>query len=230
MAGTGVYGYSIVAEAPAAPLTDRPLPELPSSPPHATPDRSTCRAASPAPSKPPLLIGGRTNAAASPPRILLVEDNLINQKVASRMLEKNGHTVVIANNGKEALDTLAEQDFDAVVMDVQMPEMDGLEATAAIRAGEQGTGRRLPILALTAHALNGDRERCLRAGMDGYIAKPVQGARLLQALAEVVGLRDRRDRALGSPRRERSAGTYRFAGASWQTILLTSPIFPVEIP
>ena len=122
-----------------------------------------------------------------PLRVLLVEDNLINQKVASRMLEKSGHTVVIANNGKEALDTLAALAFDAVVMDVQMPEMDGLEATAAIRAGEQGTGRRLPILALTAHAMNGDRERCLRAGMDGYVAKPVQGAQLLQALAEVVG-------------------------------------------
>ncbi|HVS35985.1 MAG TPA: response regulator [Gemmataceae bacterium] len=123
-----------------------------------------------------------------PLRILLVEDNLINQKVASRMLEKQGHTVVIANNGKEALAMLAVQNFDAVVMDVQMPEMDGLEATAAIRAGEQGTGRRLPILALTAHAFAGDRERCFQAGMDGYVAKPVQSAQLLAALAEVIGL------------------------------------------
>ncbi len=122
-------------------------------------------------------------------RILLVEDNLINQKVASRMLEKNGHTVVTANNGREALEALADQEFDAVLMDVQMPEMDGLETTAAIRAAEQGAGRRLPILALTAHALSSDRERCLRAGMDGYLPKPVQSAaQLLQALAEVVGL------------------------------------------
>ncbi len=123
-----------------------------------------------------------------PLRILLVEDNIINQKVASRMLEKNGHTVVTVNNGREALETLAGQDFDAVLMDIQMPEMDGLEATAAIRAGEQEAGRRLPILALTAHALNGDRERCLAAGMDGYLAKPIQTAQLLHALAEVVGL------------------------------------------
>ena len=123
-----------------------------------------------------------------PLRVLLVEDNVINQKVASRMLEKGGHSVLIVNNGREALETLAAREFDAVVMDVQMPEMDGLEATAAIRAGEQGTGRRLPILALTAYALNGDRERCLSAGMDGYVSKPVQGAQLMQALAEVVGM------------------------------------------
>lgn len=121
-----------------------------------------------------------------PLRILLVEDNLINQKVASRMLEKNGHSVVTANNGREALHALAGQDFDAVLMDVQMPEMDGLEATAAIRAYEEGTDRHLPILALTAHALIGDRERCLDAGMDGYLAKPIQTAQLLQALADVM--------------------------------------------
>jgi len=121
-----------------------------------------------------------------PLRILLVEDNLINQKVASRMLEKNGHAVVTVNNGREALNALTGQDFDAVLMDVQMPEMDGLEATAAIRANEEGTDRHLPILALTAHALTGDRQRCLDAGMDGYLAKPIQTAQLLQALADVL--------------------------------------------
>jgi CheY-like chemotaxis protein len=122
-----------------------------------------------------------------PLQILLVEDNVINQKVASRMLEKNGHTVVVASNGKEALRAVEAGRFDAVLMDVQMPEMDGLEATAAIRAAEQGTDRRLPIVALTADAMTGDRERCLEAGMDGYVTKPVQSPQLLQALAEVLG-------------------------------------------
>jgi two-component system, sensor histidine kinase and response regulator len=122
-----------------------------------------------------------------PLRVLLVEDNLINQKVASRMLEKNGHNVSTANNGREALHMLGKQEFDAVLMDVQMPEMDGLATTAAIRASEQGTARHLPIVAFTAHALTGDRERCLAAGMDAYLSKPVQNAaQLLQALAEAV--------------------------------------------
>ncbi len=121
-----------------------------------------------------------------PLRILLVEDNVINQKVASLMLKKNGHVVVTVNNGREAIETLADQDFDAVLMDVQMPEMDGLQTTAAIRAGEEGTDRHLPILAVTAHALHGDREICLDAGMDGYLSKPIQSAQLLQALAEVL--------------------------------------------
>jgi CheY-like chemotaxis protein len=121
-----------------------------------------------------------------PLRVLLVEDNPINQKVALHMLKKHSHTVVVAGNGREALDTLAREEFDVVLMDVQMPEMDGLEATARIRAGEQGTSRHQPIVALTAHALHGDRERCLRAGMDVYLSKPVQSQQLLQALAEAV--------------------------------------------
>jgi two-component system, sensor histidine kinase and response regulator len=124
--------------------------------------------------------------ALQPLRILLVEDNVINQKVASLMLKKKGHVVVTVNNGREAIETLADQDFDAVLMDVQMPEMDGLQTTAAIRAAEEGTDRHLPILAVTAHAMSGDREDCLGAGMDGYLAKPIQSAQLLQALADVL--------------------------------------------
>jgi two-component system sensor histidine kinase/response regulator len=121
-------------------------------------------------------------------RVLLVEDNLINQKVACRLLEKQGHTVVIAENGREALAALEESEFDVVLMDVQMPEMDGFAATAAIREREAGSGRHLPIVALTANAMKGDRERCLQAGMDGYVAKPVQLHVLMREMAEVLAV------------------------------------------
>jgi len=121
-----------------------------------------------------------------PLQILLVEDNPINQKVAARLLEKAGHTVVIAGNGKEAVDQVSGHLFDLVLMDISMPEMDGLEATQVIRTRESGE-RRLPIVALTAHAMVGDRERCLAAGMDGYVTKPVQVQVLLQAMADVLG-------------------------------------------
>jgi CheY-like chemotaxis protein len=123
-----------------------------------------------------------------PLQILLVEDNLINQKVALRLLENAGHSVIVAANGREALDWVLRHDFDLVLMDVQMPEMDGLEATMEIRRLEAGSPRRLPIVALTAHAMVGDRERCLEAGMDGYVAKPVQMQVLVQAMAEALGL------------------------------------------
>ncbi|HJT76418.1 MAG TPA: response regulator, partial [Gemmataceae bacterium] len=119
-------------------------------------------------------------------RVLLAEDNAINQTLAVRLLEKQGHHVVVAGNGREALAALGREAFDVVLMDVQMPEMDGLEATAAIRRGEEGTGRRVPIVALTAHAMKGDRERCLAAGMDGYLAKPVRPEELTRALNELI--------------------------------------------
>jgi len=106
--------------------------------------------------------------------ILLVEDNAVNQRLAARLLEKRGHTVAIAGNGKEALAALEKQSFDLVFMDVQMPEMDGFEATAAIRGKEKASGNHLPIIAMTAHAMAGDRERCLEAGMDDYITKPIR--------------------------------------------------------
>jgi CheY-like chemotaxis protein len=125
--------------------------------------------------------------------VLLVEDNIVNQKVAARLLEKQGHKVVIAGNGREALAVLEaterdEQTFDLVLMDVQMPEMDGLEATTAIREREKSTDRHLPIVALTAHAMMGDRERCIAAGMDGYVTKPVQVQVLFQAIADTLDL------------------------------------------
>ncbi|MBC8872818.1 MAG: response regulator [Planctomycetes bacterium] len=111
-------------------------------------------------------------------RILLVEDSLVNQKLAATLLRKRGHDVSLANNGREALKALESQTFDLVLMDIQMPEMDGIEATRAIREKEQETGLHIPIIALTAHALDGDRERCLDAGMDNFLAKPIHADRL----------------------------------------------------
>jgi len=119
-------------------------------------------------------------------RILLAEDNIVNQKVASRILEKRGHSVLAVVNGKEALAAIQRESFDVVLMDIQMPEMDGFEATARIRAGAAAGARQLPILALTAHAMSGDRERCLAAGMNGYVSKPLQPAELMQAIADVT--------------------------------------------
>ncbi|MGO9269397.1 MAG: ATP-binding protein [Terriglobia bacterium] len=115
-------------------------------------------------------------------RILLAEDNLVNQRLALRLLEKRGHTLTIANNGREALESLEKDAFDVVLMDVQMPVIDGFEATAAIREKERGTGKHQPIIAMTAHAMNGDRERCLAAGMDGYVSKPIQPQELFEAI------------------------------------------------
>jgi signal transduction histidine kinase/CheY-like chemotaxis protein len=115
-------------------------------------------------------------------RILLAEDNAVNQVLAVRLLEKRGHTVTIAGNGKEALAALEKQSFDLVLMDVQMPEMDGFEATAAIRGKEKSSGNHLPVIAMTAHAMVGDKERCLEAGMDDYIAKPIRPEELSDLL------------------------------------------------
>jgi signal transduction histidine kinase/DNA-binding response OmpR family regulator len=118
-------------------------------------------------------------------RILLAEDNAVNQLLASRLLEKQGHNVVIAANGRQALERLENERFDLVLMDIQMPEMDGFEATAVIRKEEESTGKHIPIIAMTAHALEGDRERCLAAGMDGYIAKPIKAEDLVRAVEDL---------------------------------------------
>jgi PAS domain S-box-containing protein len=119
-------------------------------------------------------------------RILVAEDNLVNQKLATRLLEKAGHMVVVAANGRRALDALASENFDLVLMDVQMPEMDGLDAAAAIREQEYRTREHQPIIAMTAHAMKGDRERCLAAGMDGYVTKPIRPEDLWQAIEQFV--------------------------------------------
>ena len=117
-------------------------------------------------------------------KVLLAEDNAVNRTLATRLLQKHGHTVVVVENGRQALDALERETVDLVLMDVQMPEMDGMEATAAIREKEKGTGVHQPIIALTAHAMKGDRERCLAAGMDGYLSKPIRLPELDQILEE----------------------------------------------
>jgi PAS domain S-box-containing protein len=119
-------------------------------------------------------------------RILLAEDNPINQKLATRMLEKRGHRVVVVADGQQALMILEKEPFDLVFMDVQMPGMDGFEVTTALREREKTTGNHLRIVAMTAHAMKGDRERCLEAGMDGYIAKPIHAEELIQAVEGVA--------------------------------------------
>jgi CheY-like chemotaxis protein len=118
--------------------------------------------------------------------VLLTEDNVVNQKLAVRLLEKRGHSVVVAGNGREALDVIARETFDVVLMDVQMPEMDGFEATRRIREREQTTGDHVPIIAMTAHAMKGDRERCLEEGMDGYISKPLQPSELFESVESLA--------------------------------------------
>jgi CheY-like chemotaxis protein len=115
-------------------------------------------------------------------RILLAEDSQVNQKLAVSLLKRLGHETMVVANGREALAAIESETFDLILMDVQMPEMDGLEATRRIRSREQSLERHTPIIAMTAHALKGDRERCLDAGMDGYVAKPVR----LKTLAEAI--------------------------------------------
>ena len=119
-------------------------------------------------------------------RVLLAEDNAVNRALVVNLLKKRGHSVVIAANGREALEAHAREQFDVILMDVQMPEVDGFEATAAIRVREAASGVRLPIIALTAHAMTGDRERCLAAGMDFYLTKPVRTGDLYETLEAAV--------------------------------------------
>ncbi|MCR4396273.1 MAG: response regulator, partial [Candidatus Saccharicenans sp.] len=121
--------------------------------------------------------------------ILLAEDNPVNQKVAIHLLQKKGHRVTVAENGRQALEFLEKEKFDLVLMDVQMPEMDGFEATRQIRQQEKASGEHLPIVAMTAHAMKGDREKCLEAGMDDYVAKPLYPEQLYRAIERAIALK-----------------------------------------
>ena len=142
---------------------------------------------------------GRSTASATAPgteparperrtglRILVAEDNSVNQLLAVRLLEKAGHTVTVVGNGRETLEALERAPFDLILMDVQMPEMDGLEAAAAIREKEKTTLEHVPVIALTAHAIKGDLEKCLAAGMDRYLCKPIRAEALYQAIEELI--------------------------------------------
>ncbi|MEW4564962.1 response regulator [Bremerella sp. JC770] len=120
-------------------------------------------------------------------RVLLAEDNIVNQKLATGVLSKLGCDITVASNGARAVETWKSGEFDIVLMDVEMPELDGLQATAEIRRQEEGTEQHIPIIAMTAHAMVGDRERCLRAGMDDYLSKPVRLREIRQKLAQVLG-------------------------------------------
>jgi CheY-like chemotaxis protein len=146
----------------------------------AGPGRSTEPSAARGP-RPDIRSGGRSL------HILLAEDNAVNEKVACAILKKAGHTVEVARDGRQAVRIMAAGSFDVVLMDVQMPEMDGFEATAAIREMEKHTGVRTPVIAMTAHAMGGYKERCLEAGMDGYVTKPIHREALLQTLEEFQG-------------------------------------------
>ena len=130
---------------------------------------------------------GQAVAGASSMDVLLAEDNPVNQLVGRRMLERLGHRVIVVPTGRAALERLARDLFDVVLMDVQMPELDGLDTTARIRAGERGTTRHQYIIAMTAHAREEDRRRCLDAGMDGFVSKPVTAEQLASTLASVCG-------------------------------------------
>jgi signal transduction histidine kinase/ligand-binding sensor domain-containing protein/ActR/RegA family two-component response regulator len=191
---TARFGLPVQADSAAAPaqapseaatspaLRALALPALPQAalpPPPAAPGPSAAAPALPAEDP-----AGQASTGGL--RILVAEDNIVNQRLVTRLLEKRGHQVTLAATGQQAVDRWSEQPFDAVLMDVQMPDMDGLQATGVIREREKGTGRHTPIIALTAHAMKGDRERCLGAGMDNYITKPINSAELMAVLQSAV--------------------------------------------
>ena len=124
--------------------------------------------------------------------VLLVEDNAVNQKIGARILERQGYTVILASHGREAIEAMESSHFDVILMDVQMPEMNGFEATAVIRERERRSGHHVPIIAMTAHAMKGDREVCLQAGMDAYISKPIRANELLDLIHQLAGDADAR--------------------------------------
>lgn len=167
-----------------------------------TKSSQSANSAAPEESAPP---GGRR-------RVLLAEDNAVNQRVAVHLLTKRGHDVTVANNGREAIEAIGRRPFDIVLMDVQMPEMGGFEATEIIRAREAETAGHMWIVAMTAHALKGDRERCLSAGMDGYLSKPIDRAKLIETVENVPPAEETGDAAKALPAFDRAEAIDRLGG------------------
>jgi two-component system sensor histidine kinase/response regulator len=149
----------------------------------------------------PIVTRSSLDAGYSPAtslQVLLAEDNSVNQLLARRLLEKRGHRVTVTSNGREALDEIEKGTYDLVLMDVQMPEMSGIEATMAIREKEKGSDKHLPVIALTALVMKGDRERCFAAGMDGYLAKPIRPQELDEILDSYIARSEGNMRAITS--------------------------------
>jgi two-component system sensor histidine kinase/response regulator len=161
---------------------------------------------------------------ARPLRLLLVEDNPVNQRLALRILEKWGHHITVANNGLQAVEAWSRLPFDVVLMDVQMPVMSGFEAVAEIRRTEAGTGRHTPIIAMTAHAMESDRRKCLEAGMDDYVTKPIDTARLFAAIEQVAAPSTNAPPSLAAPE---PATTTPVASQPSPPAALAAPIAPV---
>jgi CheY-like chemotaxis protein len=138
------------------------------------------------PGSAPATVAARPEDTLPPLRILLAEDSLVNQKLAIGLLEKFGHSLVVAENGQQALAQYSANVFDVILMDIEMPLLDGLQTTLAIRQRERASGQHIPIIAMTAHAMKGDRERCLAAGMDAYVSKPIRVSELLDALRSAL--------------------------------------------
>jgi CheY-like chemotaxis protein len=134
----------------------------------------------------PVETGERPPKCSAPLRVLLAEDNLVNRMLAVRLLERGGFQVVVACDGREALTAIETKPLDVALVDIQMPGMDGFELTAAVRRHEMQHGGHLPIIAMTAHAMKGDAEQCLAAGMDGYVSKPISAARLFEEIETVL--------------------------------------------
>lgn len=133
-----------------------------------------------------LALISESTPAVAPLKVLLAEDNVTNQKLAVAILSKHGHSVTVVENGRQAVAQHERERFDLILMDMQMPEMDGIEATEAIRIAERKSGGRIPIIAVTANAMLGDRERCLVAGMDDYLSKPLRAEELVRTIRRLV--------------------------------------------